>query len=105
MGLPLAFCQSAQRKDLIGILADAAVANFHIAELPFDYPEDMLHLRSYPRFVTVLCLLHFVDVVLVAVAFVCHVLRPRRDLADCSGLSAIGLIAPDLGLFAMQQVR
>src|SRR5437870_13789013 len=53
----------------------------------------MLHLRPHRRLRPVLCPLHFVDAILIAVAPLGAVLGLRRALPDYLALSAIGLIA------------
>src|ERR1017187_9712501 len=97
--------QCAKRKDLIGILLDSPVANLYVSELQLDHREDVLYLGPHPRLVAVLRTLHFINTVLVAVAFVGHVLSQGCGFADDFALSAISLIAPDFGFIAMQQFR
>jgi hypothetical protein len=88
----------------IRVLPDSPVANFHVAELSFDHRKDVFHLRPHPRLVSVLYPLHLIDAILITIAFVGQVPRQRRGFADRFGLSAIGLIASRLRLFAVQQL-
>jgi hypothetical protein len=53
------------------------------------------------RLRSILLAFNFVQAVLVTVALVGQILRSWRDFADGFALSAVGLIAPDLGFIAM----
>src|SRR6516165_4382268 len=87
------------------VLLEPAVTHLGEAEDALDDPDGMLDFRPHFGFGAVLGALGFVDDAAVAIAAVDEVPRPRRLAADHRALAAIGLVAPDAGLVAVQQLR
>jgi len=87
------------------VLLEPTVAHLGEAEHALDNSDRMRDFGPHLRFAAVLGALHRVGDAAVTTAAVGEILRPRRFLADRGALTAIGLIAPDTGLLAMQQFR
>src|SRR5215469_2773894 len=86
------------------VLLEPAVTHLGEAEDALDDPDGMLDFRPHFGFGAVLGALDRIDDAALSIPAVGEIPRPRRFPADHGALAAIGLVAPDAGFLAMQQL-
>ena len=87
------------------ILVQPAVAYLGESKYPLDYTDTVLDLSPDLGLGAVPRLLRLIDDPAIAAAAVGEVFSLRRMFADHLPLTLIGLVAPDAGLLAMQEIR
>ena len=91
--------------EAVQVLRQSPVADLLEAEDPLDHPDRVFDLRANTRLVANLGFDALVDPLAATVSAVGAVAGARGDRADDIGMPLVGLIAPDAGLFAAQQMR
>ena len=96
--------QRAGDKEPMGILLKTSIADLGEMEDAFDHPEDVLDAAADLGLHAILGALHLVYDALVPIAAVREVAGLGGLRPDHRFLTLVGRIAPDLGLFAMEEI-